>query len=85
MVPVLIAVDKTLMTMLHGDTVCWPVYLTIGNFERDVRRAHDRCGIILLGFVPIVDCGKDSGKDGMKHKLYHSAMSYILRRELHLF
>lgn len=77
-VPILISVDKTLMTMLHGDTVCWPVYLTIGNIERDVRRAHDRCGIILLGFVPIVDCGKDSSQEGMKHKLYHSAMSYML-------
>ena len=81
-VPILIAVDKTLMTMLHGDMACWPVYLTIGNIERDVRRAHDRCGIILLGFVPIIECGWVSGRDRMKHRLYHSAMSYILRCKL---
>jgi hypothetical protein len=52
-VPILIAVDKTLMMMLDGDTVCWLVYMTIGNLERDVRRAYDRCGIMLIGFVRI--------------------------------
>jgi hypothetical protein len=42
-----------MMMMLDGDTVCWLVYMTIGNLERDVRRAYDRCGIMLIGFVRI--------------------------------
>jgi hypothetical protein len=80
-VPILIAVDKTLMTMLHGDTVCWPVYMTIGNLDRDVRRAHDRCGIILIGFIPTIDCGKDSGREKAKFELYHESMGHILKRK----
>ena len=80
-VPILISVDKTLLTTLHGDTSCWPVYLSIGNLNRDVRRAHHRNGIVLIGFVPVVDCSKGSGREGAKFELYHTAMRQILRRK----
>jgi hypothetical protein len=37
-VPIIIGTDKTLMTKLRGDVNVWPVYITIGNLPRVVRR-----------------------------------------------
>ena len=42
-VPVILASDKTLMTKLRGDQSVWPVYMTIGNLSRKVRRRGPRC------------------------------------------
>ena len=37
-VPLLMATDKTVLTLHHGDLSLWPVYLTIGNLDTATRK-----------------------------------------------
>ena len=50
-VPVILATDKTLITKLRGDVSTWPVYITIGNISRDIRRKQTVLSKLLLGFI----------------------------------
>ena len=76
-VPLLLATDKTVLTQHHGDTASWPVYLTIGNLSRQIRRKQTRPGSILLGFIPIVS----SNTDDIKATIWHKALSTMLERK----
>ena len=76
-VPLLLATDKTMLTMHHGDESCWPIYLTIGNLDREIRRRQSVPGSILLGEIPIT---KGSG-DSVKAHIYHGVMGKILQRQ----
>ncbi|KAL1937237.1 hypothetical protein VTO73DRAFT_13933 [Trametes versicolor] len=38
--PVIVAFDKTQLSTLSGDKQAWPVYLTIGNIDKDVRHSE---------------------------------------------
>ena len=48
--PIIIGSDKTTVSVATGQTVYWPVYISIGNICNNVRRAH-RNGVMLLGFL----------------------------------
>ena len=76
-VPLLLATDKTVLTQHHGDTAAWPVYLTIGNLSRQLRRKQTRPSSILLGFIPIVY----SNTDEVKATIWHEAMRTMLERK----
>jgi hypothetical protein len=52
--PVIIASDKTNLTDFGGDKVAWPVYLTIGNICKEVRRQPTSHAAILIGYVPVI-------------------------------
>ncbi|KAJ3537477.1 hypothetical protein NM688_g6681 [Phlebia brevispora] len=51
-IPVIISSDKTQVT-LFGNKSVYPVYLTIGNLPKDIRRKPSRQGHILLGYIPV--------------------------------
>ncbi len=53
-IPILLASDKTVMSLSHGDQVLWPVYVTIGNLDAKTRWSQNRPGTLLLGSIPIV-------------------------------
>ena len=76
-VPLLLATDKTVLTQHHGDLLLWPVYLTIGNLDRTVRRSQKRPGVILLGLLPVAKLGDEFGKH-VRSELYHRCMGLIL-------
>jgi Plavaka transposase len=76
-VPLLLATDKTQLTHLHGDQSAWPVYLTIGNLDRQTRRAQKRPAVILLGLIPIPQSKSDAR---LKAEIYHTGMQTILQR-----
>lgn len=52
-IPVIISTDETRVTMFGNKSV-YPVYLTIGNLPKDIRRKPSRQGYILLGYIPNV-------------------------------
>jgi hypothetical protein len=83
-IPLIIATDKTLMTQLRGDQSAWPVYLTIGNLPREIRRKQTIPATLLIGFLPISkDITKSSDSAmaySVKSELYHQAMSAIFER-----
>jgi Plavaka transposase len=76
-VPLIIASDKTILTQHHGDKAAWPVYLTIGNLNHQIRRTPSLPAMILLGFIPLCRNGEDRV---LKGELYHTALKYMLER-----
>ncbi|KAJ6599450.1 hypothetical protein B0H10DRAFT_1959125 [Mycena sp. CBHHK59/15] len=50
-IPVIISSDKTLLTLFRNHTA-YPVYLTIGNIPKDIRRKPSRQAQILLAYLP---------------------------------
>ena len=70
-VPVIISSDKTHLSRTHGDQQAWPVYITIGNLDRGIRRAQLRPGMMLLGLVPLVH-------NSVKAEVYHSAIGLMV-------
>ncbi|KAG1852717.1 hypothetical protein F4604DRAFT_1883476 [Suillus subluteus] len=50
-IPVIISSDKTQVTMFRNKTA-YPVYLTIGNIPKEIRRKPSRQAHILLAYLP---------------------------------
>ncbi|KAL0951815.1 hypothetical protein HGRIS_008482 [Hohenbuehelia grisea] len=78
--PLIIASDKTLLSNFRGDNSAWPVYLTIGNIAKDVRRQVSSHATVLLGYLPIpkFDCFSDSTRSAHKYRLFHACMGIIM-------
>jgi len=77
-IPLLLGTDKTLLTMHHGDLSVWPIYLTIGNLDAEIRRSQLKPSTVLLGFIPIPEQKK--GSLDLKSAIWHKAMEQVLLR-----
>jgi hypothetical protein len=80
--PLIIATDKTSLTRFSGDKQAYPVYLTIGNISKAIRRQPSSRATILIGYLPIskLECFRIAG-DSRKfavYRLFHHAMRTIL-------
>ena len=76
-IPILLASDKTMLSLHHGDQSAWPIYITIGNLDRKTRRSQKVTGSVLLGFLPITS----ETVDDSKARVYYAAMELILKRK----
>ncbi|KIJ51547.1 hypothetical protein M422DRAFT_101531, partial [Sphaerobolus stellatus SS14] len=79
-VPVIIASDATRLSHFGGDKTAWPVYLTIGNVDKGVRRQPNRHATVLLGYLPTnkLECFAEGERTAHKRRLFHYAMSLLL-------
>jgi Plavaka transposase len=80
-VPVLISSDKTQLTVFRGKTA-YPVYMTIGNLPKHIRRKPSRQGQVLLAYLPTSKLGHISNKSARRRtlaNLFHVCMKYILK------
>ncbi|KAJ7789248.1 hypothetical protein B0H14DRAFT_2945102 [Mycena olivaceomarginata] len=50
-IPILLSSDKTQLTMF-GNKSAYPVYMTIGNIPKEIRRKPSRRAYILLAYLP---------------------------------
>ena len=78
-VPLLLAINKTMLTQHRGDLIVWPVYLTIGNLDVATRKSQTRPSMVLLGLIPVAKLGREH-LSGMKSAIYHQAMGMMLER-----
>ncbi|KAI6016622.1 hypothetical protein BKA83DRAFT_4473351 [Pisolithus microcarpus] len=77
--PVILASDKTELSRFKGDKIAWPVYLSIGNLSKEVRRQPGRHASVLLGYLPVSKLESFDDNSIGRHRLFH----YCMRRLLH--
>ncbi|EIM82509.1 uncharacterized protein STEHIDRAFT_64969 [Stereum hirsutum FP-91666 SS1] len=79
--PVIIASDKTQLSTFSGDKSAWPVYLTIGNNEKEVRRKPSQRATLLLGYIPVskLECFSKPRRSIEANRLFHSCMRKLLQ------
>jgi hypothetical protein len=77
----ILASDKTQMTMMASGQQAYPVYVTLGNIEKDIRRKPSHRANVLLGYLPIddfKDVANDNNRQRLKGELVHCAMKILL-------
>lgn len=50
-VPIILSSDKTQVTVFRNKSV-YPVYMSLGNIPKEIRRKPSRRAYILLGYLP---------------------------------
>lgn len=80
MIPVILSSDKTQTTVFRGKTA-YPVYLTIGNIPKDIRRKSSCHAQILIAYLPTSKLEGISNKAARRRALaniFHACMRSIL-------
>ncbi|KAF8593456.1 hypothetical protein BDV93DRAFT_482428 [Ceratobasidium sp. AG-I] len=79
-IPIFIASDRTQLSIMSGGQQAYPVYVTIGNIDKSVRRKSTRKATALLAYLPVDDfdhASSPSEKARLKNELTHRAMEKI--------
>ncbi|KAL1658820.1 hypothetical protein GGF50DRAFT_66513 [Schizophyllum commune] len=78
--PVILASDKTQLSRFSGDKEAWPVYLTIGNISKDVRRQPSSRASILIGYLPVakLECVPEKERSIRGYQLFHECMTHLV-------
>lgn len=79
--PVILSSDKTQLSRFSGDKQAWPVYLSLGNIAKNVRRQPSKRAMLLIGYIPVtkLECfakGRRRSLEG--YRLFHECMRAIL-------
>ncbi|KAF9778110.1 hypothetical protein BJ322DRAFT_1014885 [Thelephora terrestris] len=80
-VPIILGSDKTTVSVATGQNDFYPLYLSIGNIQSHMRRAHKN-SLVLIGFLPIPKgARKDTDTEEFwwfKRDLTHRSIATIL-------
>ena len=79
--PVILASDKTNLSQFGGDKQAWPVYLTLGNISKGIRRQPSSHGSVLIGYLLVAKlaCFSEGARANAQYRLFHQAMRTLLR------
>jgi hypothetical protein len=80
-VPVICASDKSHLKIFSGNQHDWPLYLTIGNIPKDVRRTPKKRVWILVSLIP---CPPKGAKniDEAWHSVAGTVLSQVRELEI---
>ncbi|KAF9064845.1 hypothetical protein BDP27DRAFT_1169415, partial [Rhodocollybia butyracea] len=80
--PVIIASDKTNLTRFSGNKLAYPVYLTIGNLPKAVRRKPSARACVLIAYLSVDKPNKQGlTKKDLKlrtYEIFHRSMAHVL-------
>jgi len=79
-IPVILSSDKT-RVVLFGTKTAYPVYMTIGNIPKDIRRKPSRRTHVLIGYLPttqLLHVSSAASRRRMLANLFHHCFSRIL-------
>ena len=74
-VPLLFGSDKTHLKNLSGDKAAWPLYMTLGNIKKEIRRQSSKGVWVLVALLPIPPKLLESGEI---HMTWHTAVNKVL-------
>ena len=79
--PVILSSDKMVLSVFSGDKKAWPIYLTIGNISKDIRRQVSVHATILISYLPVskLECFDKKTWSLRVYHLFHHAMLLLLR------
>ncbi|TFK84310.1 hypothetical protein K466DRAFT_496815 [Polyporus arcularius HHB13444] len=80
--PIILSSDKTQLSRFSGDKQAWPVYLSIGNISKDIRRQPSKRATILVGYIPVtkLECFAKGPRRSLEgYRLFHECMKTILQ------
>ena len=80
LIPLILSSDKTQLTPFRGKTA-YPVYLTIGNIPKDIRRKPSQHAQLLIGYIPTTRLEHMKNQTGRRRalaNLFHGCMDIIL-------
>ncbi|KAF8871060.1 hypothetical protein CPB84DRAFT_1818259 [Gymnopilus junonius] len=80
--PVIVATDKTQLTQFSGGKSAYPVYLTIGNLSKAVRRKPSQNACILIAYLSVDKLNRAKMTE-LEHRsrvqhIFHEAMRIVL-------
>ncbi|KAL0576824.1 hypothetical protein V5O48_005165 [Marasmius crinis-equi] len=79
-IPIIISSDKTQLTVF-GNKTAYPVYMSIGNIPKEIRRKTSRGAYLLLAYLPTSKLSHIRKKAARKRalaNLFHACMKHIL-------
>ncbi|KAJ3720606.1 hypothetical protein C8R42DRAFT_582482 [Lentinula raphanica] len=84
-IPVILSSDKTQITLFRNKSA-YPVYLTIGNLPKEIRRKPSQQGQILLAYLPTSRLEHITNKASRRRtiaNLFHACMGELLKPMKH--
>jgi hypothetical protein len=75
--PIIISSDKTQLTNFRNKTA-YPLYITIGNIPKEIRRKPSNRAYVLLAYLPtsrLENVTNKSARRRLLANLYHSCLS----------
>ncbi|KIY47149.1 hypothetical protein FISHEDRAFT_20254, partial [Fistulina hepatica ATCC 64428] len=80
--PVIIATDKTQLTMMTGGKVAYPMCLTIGNLPKSICRRPSMKACILVAYLPVEKVPKQRNNKQQRsrtQRVFHKSMCEVLK------
>jgi hypothetical protein len=77
----IVSSDKTTLSYMSGGQMAYPVYVTLGNIDKSVRRKGSEGATVLLGYLPVEkfeDVPSKDERERLTGELIHRAMEVLL-------